>query len=457
MLNLLTFNSDALKSTFQRFQYLIIAVLFSLVGLMPIVLQRSADALTLTNRKVTISTSKASQTGVSYAFNFTMATGGGTVQSIAFSFCTTALGTCTLPAGMVVDRTTTTTNATQTFTSTSPAFTEYAGADAGACTDADSGAAATQYCVSRTNATTETAAAKAITIDAVTNPSLSGNTTAVYVRISLYSDAAFATLVDNGTVAAAIVRQITVNGRVAERLDFCVGAVTDSDAGAPDSTEDASITGLTDNGICTGSFPSTATIDIGVLDDTAVYFSPVNTTATNGALDNYGLAAVKTNAANGVNVSLYAENATSVSGGDTDHLKAFRVVPTDCQATQTSGAGLLDQCFKSASNAAISAGTETFGLKLACFYQGTTFSTTSALAADATYADAATTSAADCENTTDNTNYNWDETGVADTLASSTGVVDDELIKFEFGATTSSTTPTGNYTVVSTYIATPTF
>lgn len=454
MLNLINFNTDLLKSQFERFKYLFIATLFSLAGLMPIVLQNSASAGTLANRSLTIGSSAdgaiSDGQNVIYTFDFDLATTGN-VGSIEILFCTTALGTCTTPTGMSA-ATANINTATDTIN----------GADAGF---ADGTNAAGTLQVTKTPAAYT--AGNAVHLEfgdgtaatGVDNPDLSGNSTSFYARITVSSDAAYTTDVDNGTVAAAIVRQITVNGRVAERLDFCVGAVNDGDAGAPDSVEDAAITGLTDNGICTGSFPSTATIDIGVLDDTAVYFSPVNTTATNGALDNYGLAAVKTNAANGVVVTFYAEPAASVSGGDTDHLRAFRVVPTDCEATQGSGLGLTDQCFESsdATGEAIVAGTEEFGMKVACFYQNTTFSTTTGLTADANYDDSSTAAAADCENTTDNTNYAWNETGTADTIASSAGVVDDELIKFAFGATTSSTTPTGSYTVVSTYIATATF
>ncbi|HEX9679387.1 MAG TPA: hypothetical protein VGA08_02090, partial [Candidatus Saccharimonadales bacterium] len=51
----------------------------------------------------------------------------------------------------------------------------------------------------------------------------------------------------------------------------------------------------------------------------------------------------------------------------------------------------------------------------------------------------------------------WDETGTADRIATSTTVVDDEMLILRFAATSAITTPTGTYTVVSTYIATPTF
>jgi hypothetical protein len=176
------------------------------------------------------------------------------------------------------------------------------------------------------------------------------------------------------------------------------------------------------------------------------------------------VAAVKTNALNGVAVSFFAEDAASVSGGDTHHLKAFRVNPTDCDTDQTTGAGLVDQCFRSADAAgedfsALSGATqERFGMQISCFEQNDgTRSTTAALTADADFADADTSDGVDCEDDDDETNFAWNETSTATGLASSSTVVDDELIKFNFGAIASSTTPTGAYTVVSTYIATATF
>jgi hypothetical protein len=200
------------------------------------------------------------------------------------------------------------------------------------------------------------------------------------------------------------------------------------------------------------------------LDVSAVSVSPVPISAISGSNGNYGVAAVKTNALNGVAVAFYPEDTASVGGGDTDHLKAFRVLSADCDADQTTGTGLVDQCFRSADSAgedftALSGATqERFGMQVSCFEQNDgTRSTTAALTADADFADADTSSGIDCEDDDDATNFAWNESSTATNLASSSTVVDDELIKFNFGAIASATTPTGIYTVVSTYIATATF
>lgn len=459
MLNLLNFNTAGMAEKLRASYIWIIAAILAFTGMSPALLfSGDVGAATLSSRKVTINKSALNSTDVEFAFSFTAPTTSSDQQGIIYQFCTQALSSpCVLPTGMNLAGAVH--DAQSGFPTNATAFAIDNEADEGDCTmDVDS----YELCFERTQAGTG-GGALTHTISGITGPTSFDETNfnSVYVRIALYDDHDFGAVdkTDEGNVAAAFVRQITVNGRVAERLDFCVGAVTDGDAGAPNATEDASITGLTDNAVCAGSFPTTSTVDIGVLDDSAVYFSPVNTNPTNGSLDNYGLAAVKTNASNGVVVTYFVEPQSSVSGGDTDHLRAFRVAPTDCANDQTTGAGLVDQCFESsdATGEAIVAGTEEFGMKVACFYQNATFSTTTGLTADANYDDTATANTADCENDVDDANYAWNETGVADTIASSSGVVDDELIKFAFGASTSSTTPTGNYTVVSTYIATPTF
>lgn len=70
----------------------------------------------------------------------------------------------------------------------------------------------------------------------------------------------------------------------------------------------------------------------------------------------------------------------------------------------------------------------------------------------------ADTATFDCQDDTATyTDYAWNPTSTAATLISSTTVVDDELVKFRYGATAAPTTPTGSYTVASTFIATPTF
>jgi hypothetical protein len=438
-----------------------VAAILSVVALVPVLQAQIAYAAQLDSRKVTISTSKASATGVSYAFafNFSSAT---PVQSIAFDFCTNPLGACVKPTGMVVVHSTTSLNATQTFTQAT-AFAEYSGATAGGCSDHNAGAASTQYCVTRTQATAEATGAKAITIDNVTNPSTS-SIDDLYVRIHVYSDTAFATEVHAGTVAAAIVDQLSVTGRVQERLQFCVSAIPD-DAGA-----DTTVNGLVDVAGCVAL--TDTSVDLGVIDNAHVSLAPVDNNATEIGEDTLGIAMINTNASQGTSLTYFVDPVvagTSAIVGETDQEAGFRVNGSsiDCDAVE---ATFTDQCFRSAAGAgtAVTPANEWFGMYVPCVYTGNGVVATP-MTVDAAYDgfDAVTASSLDCENA-DKTDVDafgsqtlaWNNTNfpaTAATVATSTGVLDDVVVKLSFGAAAASTTPTGTYTVVTNFIATPTY
>lgn len=437
MLNLLPLTS--LQSKVKKFAiYLQVAVLMA-AGLAPLAVTGSASAAQLTSRSVTISTSEASATGVEYAFEFDVPT-ATPVQGIIFEFCTTPLDSCTLPTGMSVDRSVAGVSGTQTFTQ-STAFTEYASTDLGDCDDSDGGSSSTQYCVSRTQVSNEDADGKAITLTGIVNPSIpSGNNATVYVRVMLYSDASFATQVHEGTVAASVNEQLTVNGRVQEKLVFCVAAIDDGGAGDGDMPAD-----MTE---C--STESETVVDLGIIDNSSIARSPVadNPPSSQGN-DRYGVAMVNTNASGGVAITYFAES----DGTGTEQLRSFRVPGATCDP---SDADEFDQCFVPAEyTSEITSGNEAFGLNVPCVVAD---GATQNIVVDDVYDnDGTTTYSADCENTETDYYYNWNTSATADLVADSTSAVDDEMLKLSFAATAAATTPTGSYTVTSTYIATPTF
>jgi hypothetical protein len=297
------------------------------------------------------------------------------------------------------------------------------------------------YCLERTEATSGAGTDASIIVNDITNATVSSTYTTVYVRISLYSDNTFTTKVHDGTVAAVMTNQLTVSGRVQERLIFCVGALGDTDA-KPTSC-------ATGDG-----FPTDVTIDIGVIDNSSIARSPVDAGATTSADDDYGIAMVNTNASNGVVVTYFAEAA----GSGTNLLRNFRVAGATCNGTDTSS---TDQCFIAADDTngeVFSAGTERFGMQVACIFTGG--GTTANLASvpdKLNNVDDDVTSSANCEDTDAGNEFSWNNSGTATTVTSSSTVVDDELIQLRFGATAAATTPTGIYTAVTTYIATATF
>jgi hypothetical protein len=469
---MLRMSLGVLQDRVQQYSTVLIAAAFALSGVMPIILTSSASAATFTSRKVTISNSTAGQAAVDYAFSFNTTGASVAIQSLIFTFCTTPQGACTLPQAMEVSHTNTSIGTAFSGTEAT-AFTENTTGDSNLCTTSDGGAGtATQYCLTRTETNVEVAGTKTITLSGIKNPTIaSGNNTSVYVRVAAYSDAAYTTLVHDGVVAASIVNQLTVTGRVQERLVFCVFALDDADGSATAGSGAADLP----TSCAAASANEGTSVDIGVVDNSSIAVSPVdNSPPTATGNDRFGAAIVNTNASNGVALTYFASQA----GSGTDELRAFRVSGATCT---NGGASVTDQCFVSASNTGedVTAGTERFGMQLACVVDSSTSAvgTTANLGLggagsgssgtfnDDYESDTATgiddTASDNCENrVTTDTDFNhfaWNDTGTADPLISSTTVVDDEMVKLRYGATASATTPTGTYTVSSTYIATPTF
>ncbi len=427
--------------------FLFSAVLLVVATAIPAFPPDRASAAQLTSRKVTINNSKVSVTDVEHIFSYTIGNTTSTKAGIIYEFCTTPLGTCTLPTGMVVQAATHDSQASWPTNGT--AFTAHAVANEGDCTMTTN---AYMMCFERdeTVATGVTGGAVTHTISGITAPSA---VQSVYVRISLYSDDDFGSgdkiqssgTDDAGVVAEAFVDQLTISGRVQERLDFCMAAIDDDDT-LPANV--STCTALTDSGI-----------DIGTVDNTSISRSPVEPSATNGADDDYGIAMINTNASNGVVLAYYADAATSVSGGDTDQLRAFRVLPANCDATET----IVDQCINSAEDDAdgstFAINTENFGMYVPCI-NVTQGSTTGLGSVPDRYngTDNSVAEGGNCEGAeTSNLQYAWRDSAVADTLASSASVVDDEIVKLNFAAAAASTTPTGTYVVLSIFIATATY
>ncbi|HUC20798.1 MAG TPA: hypothetical protein VMR98_04875, partial [Candidatus Polarisedimenticolaceae bacterium] len=165
-----------------------------------------ANAAQITSRKVTLGTSQPS-TSTTHNYTFT-APSATTVKSIDFTYCTTPSGSCTLPSGL-----TTTTAALNG----SPA-------NLGSGGTWTVGGTPTNGRVQITNTanTGSPSAAATVNFNTITNPSISGNNqNSFYVRIVSYSDDAWTTPIDSGTVAGSVTNQIQVTASVDETLNFC--------------------------------------------------------------------------------------------------------------------------------------------------------------------------------------------------------------------------------------------
>ena len=178
------------------------------------------SASQIINRSLTMGTSQGG-TPTSHNFTFTLPS-STTVKSIAFLYCTTASGTCTTPSGL------TTTTATL---SGSP--TNLGGAGSwtigGTPTNGD-------IQITNSSNTGSPSAGATVNFNSVTNPTLSGNSTVFYVRITSYSDSAWATAIDTGNVAGAVTNQIQVTASVDETLDFCAFQTGSTCAGGSGTT-----------------------------------------------------------------------------------------------------------------------------------------------------------------------------------------------------------------------------
>lgn len=176
-----------------------------------------AAALQITSRKLTLGSSAASAS-TTYTFDFTTAT-TSTFQSFEAQICTTASGACSAPSGL------TTTSSTFNSTSLSGSWTVNNGT-AGSLRGSATGASST------TNGS-----ARQVVFGAVTNPSATNTT--YYARITLFSDNAWSTAVDSGTVAASTATAINLSATVDETLTFCTGTsgiTTSSCSGATGSS-----------------------------------------------------------------------------------------------------------------------------------------------------------------------------------------------------------------------------
>lgn len=387
-------------------------------GIMPLLFPSQASAAQLTSRSITLGgagasptsgASKASKTDVTYRVTATIGTTGN-IGGVVVDFCSNSpvIGiSCTAPTGFDTNK-------------ASLAIANQSGVT-GLSVDTTN-STTNKVVLTRTAGSISSGAVMVFDLgssgatDGMTNPSANcdANTAAdectFYARILTYAASATAqsytsaspgAYVDGGGVAMSTANQLTITARVQEVLHFCVGT---SDSGVNDDCRDLS-----------GN-----SIDLGVVDSSAI-----STTAASA-----GKAELRTNASSGATVSYFAEQNTS-SG-------KLKVTGASCTGTSTT-----DQCFNSAGTTAtaFTAGTEKFGMT--CTNVDTTNGTTSNVTRDAQYSGTTT--------------YAWDDTGATDLIASSSTVVDDELLDLKFAATAASTTPTGAYTVTATFIATATY
>ena len=447
-----------------------IAIVLALLGVIPSLLPSIAHAAPAITQRSLTSTSAVpvGTTDLTWTFNTTDLGGATSVDHIEIEFCDSPLASCANVDGDTADALTAL-NSTDNI----PVLPASPTATLGG-TWASTGNSATR--VDGRNAATP-GSGNQITIDKTTADdanNLTGLTIGVsgftnddvanrsyYTRMRLYSDAG-TTLVWEGVFAQSTSQTLTVNARVQERLDFCVGSTAANDATTSVGAACSNVTGTS--------------VNLGNVEGSNVNVSPVATTNGGDATPTNGVAMVRTNAVNGVVVDYRA-----VTESGSGQLK----VPGATCGLET-GVITTDQCFNSAdvgndpsdgaTQLAIAPATEMFGMTIAGINCGSTSAYTCDftndqynLRRDGEYNGNGTTGAGTTTFVTDtdqvagttNGGYAWLSNGSTDRIASSTAstvkVVDDEAMILKFAATAGITTPTGSYTVQADFIATATF
>jgi hypothetical protein len=418
---------------------LTVLILLSSAAAPLLLLGGHAKAAQLTVRSLSISSGQSAATSVIYTYGFTTVT-VGSIQSLKFVACTTATATygfastasttgCTAPTGLNINGASVAQQGTNTFTTTT-AFARD-GTGGGNCTPANN-----VFCAKRTQAASETAVAKTVAFNNITNPTVSGSGTTFYVGVYIYSDTAWATPTDSGTVASAVVPALTVTAAVAEILVFCVGSTSVDDA----------TTAVGSASSCSGT-----TVDLGTLDPTAINYSKTSGNNLNG------VAILRTNAINGSAVYYDAIQDTG-----TLHLGALRIPGSNC--TTVPGSCITSK----AAQGVFTAGTQDYGMTIAgtnCgtetaggYYSCVYSSGTEHLVPQTGYIGQAGgyCSPANCNS---GNGFKWDESGAASQIAaaSANNVVADEALVLKFAATPTITNTFGAYQVKVDFTAVPTY
>ena len=216
----------SMREKFKRTSLVATSLLLAIVGALQFT--NDAHAAQITSRTLTLGSSVASAS-TSYAFSFVLPS-STILQSAEAVICTTASGACSTPSGFSV--------ASATLTGQPVNLGDASGWSVNTSTAGKLRLKKTGNSAAPTGTTT-------MSFSNVTNPSATN--TSFFARVTTYSDDAWTTAVDTGTVAGSTAGQITVTASVDETLTFtlssatvALGTLTPSTTGAGTSTMSAS-------------------------------------------------------------------------------------------------------------------------------------------------------------------------------------------------------------------------
>jgi hypothetical protein len=274
-----------------RKQFFIASRIFlaTIVAVFALGVPQIAQAAQITGRSITLSNSAGAATGVTYSLATAALPTATAVKSVGVQFCDAASGTCNAPTGF---------SASSSTLSSQPTG---LGAASGWTVNA---ATANQLRIVNAANATVPSGAVAIVWGGVVNPT--ANNTTYYARITTYSDAAWTTSLDSGTVALSTAQQITVTASVNETLTFCTGT---------------SITGQ----------------NCGTVAGTSVALGTLTSTSTGSGTS---VMAASTNASTGYTISI--NGTTLTSGGNTIDAITAGAGATSSQGSEQFGISLRD-------------------------------------------------------------------------------------------------------------------
>jgi len=281
----------------ERLTKVLIAITFTLAILLMSLPQR-VSAAQITSRSVTLSSSAGGASAVTYTFNFTVPS-STVLQSLQAQICTTASGACSTPSGFV--------NSSSTLASQPTNLGDASGWTVNTST-------AGSLRISKSGNSAAPTGSQTVVFGNVTNPTAQNTT--FYARITTYSDAAWTTAVDTGTVAASTAQQISVSATVDETLTFCTGT---------SGITNSSCAGATGSSVALGTLTSSSTgsgtsqLGIGTNAGTGYAITVNGNTLTSGGNTISALAAQTTSSTGTEQFGLnLRDNATPNVGTDAD-------------------------------------------------------------------------------------------------------------------------------------------
>lgn len=182
-------------------------VLAIAISVFPFVNMAQVNAAQITGRSVLLSTSVGDASGVTYTLTTAaLPTTGTAVKSVEVKFCDSLIGACIKPTGFSA--------------SSSTLASQPTGLGSASGWTVSAATAGSLRILNAANATMPSGAV-AITWNSVHNPTATNTT--FYGIITTYSDSAWTTVLDTGSVALSTATQIQVALTVNETLTFCTG------------------------------------------------------------------------------------------------------------------------------------------------------------------------------------------------------------------------------------------